>query len=82
MSRDPNYIHSSTSQFFINCADNLAFDHVDRDDSAGYGYCVFGEVIEGMNVVDAIASVRVKNEDQFVNMPVEPVVILSATRVK
>lgn len=82
MSRDPNYIHSSTSQFFINCADNPALDHVAREESVDYGYCVFGEVIEGMNVVDAIASTPVTSKDQFVNIPVEPVVIHSAKRIK
>ncbi|MEX1041727.1 MAG: peptidylprolyl isomerase [Pirellulaceae bacterium] len=82
MSRDPEYIHSSTSQFFINCADNPALDHIAREESADYGYCVFGEVIEGMNVVDAIASVPVTSRDQFVNIPVEPVVIHSAKRIK
>jgi len=82
MSRDPNYIHSSTSQFFINCADNPTLDHVGREESVDYGYCVFGEVIEGMNVVDAIASTPVTSKDQFVNIPVEPVVIHSAKRIK
>lgn len=82
MSRDPNYIHSSTSQFFINCADNPALDHVGREESVDYGYCVFGEVIEGMNVVDAIASTPVTSKDQFINIPVEPVVIYSAKRIK
>ncbi|MBA2113862.1 peptidylprolyl isomerase [Bremerella alba] len=82
MSRDPSFIHSSTCQFFINGADNKAFDHIGTDDSSSFGYCVFGEVIEGMEVVDAISKVEVKSSDGFVNLPREPVKILSARRVK
>ncbi len=82
MSRDPNYIHSSTCQFFINCADNEAFDHIGPDDSSSYGYCVFGEVVEGMDVVDAISRVEVEESDGFVNLPRQPVQILSARRIK
>lgn len=82
MSRDPNFIHSSTCQFFINCADNTSFDHIGTDDSSSYGYCVFGEVVEGMDVVDAISAVEVQSSDGFVNLPREPVKILSAHRIK
>lgn len=82
MSRDPSFIHSSTCQFFINCADNTSFDHIGTDDSSSFGYCVFGEVIEGMEVVDAISKVEVQSSDGFVNLPREPVQILSARRVK
>lgn len=82
MSRDPNYIHSSTCQFFINCADNPSFDHIGTDDSSSYGYCVFGEVIDGMNVVDAISSVEVQSGSEYANLPKQPVQILSAERVK
>lgn len=82
MSRDPSFIHSSTCQFFINCADNTAFDHIGTDDSSSFGYCVFGEVVEGMDVVDAISKVEVQSSDGFVNLPREPIQILSAQRVK
>jgi len=82
MSRDPSFIHSSTCQFFINCADNTAFDHIGTDDSSSFGYCVFGEVIAGMDVVDAISAVEVQSSDGFVNLPRQPVQILSARRVK
>lgn len=51
---DPN---SATSQFYINHADNLFLDKANAAD--GFGYCVFGKVVEGMNVVDAIAQVHV-----------------------
>ena len=82
MSRDPNVVHSSTCQFFVNCADNTTFDHIGSEDSSSFGYCVFGEVIEGMDVVDAISKVDVQSNDGFVNLPKEPVQILSAERVK
>ncbi|OHB53055.1 MAG: hypothetical protein A2Y10_01575 [Planctomycetes bacterium GWF2_41_51] len=48
-----NEPHSASSQFYINTADNVMFDKINAAD--GYGYCVFGEVIEGMNVIDSIA---------------------------
>lgn len=79
MSRDPNFIHSSNCQFFINCADNSSFDHIGPDDSSSYGYCVFGEVVEGMDVVDAISQTEVNTND---GTPTQPIEILSAERVK
>lgn len=79
MSRDQNYIHSSTCQFFINCADNSSFDYIGPDDSASYGYCVFGEVVEGMDVVDAISQVE---SDATDGSPQQTIEILSAERVK
>lgn len=81
MTRDPEYIHSATNQFFINLADNPNLDHVE-DDEAKYGYCVFGEVIEGMDVVDKIAAAPVKDADGFPSMPVDAVVIKTAKRVR
>ena len=50
-----NQINSATSQFFINVVDNLSLDH--RDEGAGFGYAVFGKVIDGMDVVDKIKNV-------------------------
>lgn len=79
MSRDQNYIHSSTCQFFINCADNSSFDYIGPDDSSSYGYCVFGEVIDGMDVVDAISEVE---SDAADGSPKQVVEILSAERIK
>ncbi len=70
-------IHSATSQFFINVVNNAFLNH--RDKSAqGYGYCVFGRVAEGMDVVDAIKSVRTAAQD----VPVETVEIISITRAE
>jgi peptidyl-prolyl cis-trans isomerase B (cyclophilin B) len=72
-------VDSATAQFFINVADNGALDHRGKSQE-GYGYCVFGSVIEGMDVVDAIKSVQTGNRGAFQNVPVEPIVILEITR--
>jgi peptidyl-prolyl cis-trans isomerase B (cyclophilin B) len=79
--RQPDVIDSATSQFFINVADNPALDYRDRTPE-GYGYCVFGEVINGMEVVDKIANTEVKDTDKFDRTPVQPVVVKSIRRVK
>lgn len=70
--RDPN---SATCQFFINVVDNRGLDYPNPD---GHGYAVFGKVIQGTDVVDKIKAVQVtKKNDQFQNLPVEPVLINS-----
>jgi cyclophilin family peptidyl-prolyl cis-trans isomerase len=76
MVRQPDQIDSATCQFFINVTDNPALDYKDRT-PAGYGYCVFGEVTEGMDVVDKINETPVKNAPNFDQTPVQPVVIAS-----
>jgi peptidyl-prolyl cis-trans isomerase B (cyclophilin B) len=81
MIREPDVSDSATSQFFINVADNSALDYREST-PAGYGYCVFGEVIAGMDVVDKIAAVEVKNSEKFDRTPVQAVVIRSARKVK
>ncbi|MHB8970025.1 MAG: peptidylprolyl isomerase [Pirellulaceae bacterium] len=82
MARHPDFIHSATSAFFINLIDNSSLDHHPTDDGMINGYCVFGEVTEGMDVVDKISSVAVQDRGGFAKTPVEPVVIKSITRVK
>jgi peptidyl-prolyl cis-trans isomerase B (cyclophilin B) len=73
MARTPNP-HSATSQFFINVANNAFLDY--REPSAqGYGYCVFGKVTEGQEVVDRIRKVRTGNRAGHQDVPVEDVVI-------
>jgi len=67
--------HSATAQFFINLVDNT-FLNFTGENAQGYGYCVFGEVVEGMDVVDAIAKVKTGNNSGHSDVPVEPVVIL------
>ena len=64
--------HSATAQFFINVKDNGFLDHPGQD---GWGYCVFGKVIEGMDVVDAIVAAPTANTRGHQNVPVEPVLI-------
>jgi len=72
--------HSATAQFFVNVADNAFLDHKDKTQS-GYGYCVFGKVTSGMDVIDKIVAVRTGAKGPFAkDAPVEPVVIKSATR--
>ena len=66
--------HSATAQFFINVADN-AFLNFSGEHAQGYGYCVFGEVVEGMDVVDAIAKVKTGQRQGHADVPVEEVVI-------
>jgi len=68
-------INSATSQFFINLVDNSFLDHGARD----FGYAVFGEVVEGMNVVDEIAKVRTGNRGMHQDVPVETIKITKAT---
>lgn len=69
-------IHSATSQFFVNVADNAFLDHGGRD----FGYAVFGRVVEGMDVVDDIVQVPTGSKGGHQDVPLEPVVIHSAKR--
>ncbi len=69
---DPN---SATSQFFINQRDNAFLDAADEQNP---GYTVFGKTIEGLDVVDAIASVATTSKGPYTDVPIEPVVIQRA----
>ncbi len=73
-------IHSATSQFFINLVDNAFLNHKSNS-PAEFGYCVFGKVVEGLDVVDTIAKVKTGTVGQSGDVPVEPVVIKSIRRV-
>lgn len=66
--------HSATAQFFINVADN-DFLNFRSPDMQGWGYCVFGKVTEGMDVVDQIRSVRTGSSGFHQDVPVEDVLI-------
>jgi len=70
---DPN---SATSQFFINTVDNAFLDPANARD--GLGYTVFGQVIEGMDVVDKIRALPVGNQGMHQNLPLTPVLITKA----
>ncbi len=70
--------HSATAQFYINHVSNRALDKDQARDS--WGYCVFGKVISGKEVVDAIAQVSTGNKGNHQNVPVSPITIQSARR--
>jgi peptidyl-prolyl cis-trans isomerase B (cyclophilin B) len=73
MARTPDP-HSATAQFFINVADNGFLDHVEPS-SQGYGYCVFGKVTEGTEVVDRIKKVKTGMRAGHQDVPIEDVLI-------
>lgn len=73
--------HSATGQFFINLVDNTFLNFTDEN-MQGYGYCVFGEVIEGMDVVDAIAKAKTGIKHGHRDVPVEDIIIHSVTEDK
>jgi peptidyl-prolyl cis-trans isomerase B (cyclophilin B) len=72
---DPN---SATSQFFINLADNKFLDYKSKT-ADGWGYCAFGKVIDGMDVVRKIAEVKTGNRAGHQDVPQEEILINSAT---
>ena len=74
---DPN---SATAQFFINHKDNPSLDHSSKD-VRGWGYAVFGRVVDGMDVVDAIATVQTGVKNRMRDVPLETVTIESVSRV-
>ena len=66
--------HSATAQFFINVADNAFLNHSGKTQQ-GWGYCVFGRVVEGKDVVDAIRKVKTGTRGMHQDVPVTDVVI-------
>jgi len=72
--------HSATAQFFINHKDNPGLDYGKTPD--GWGYCVFGQVVEGDDVIDAIAAVPTVKKGGYNDVPQTPITIESVTRVK
>ena len=78
MARMPE-IDSATCQFFINHVDNDGLNHRDNT-TEGYGYCVFGMVTEGLDVVDAIASVKTMTRGNRRDVPRETITIISIRR--
>jgi cyclophilin family peptidyl-prolyl cis-trans isomerase len=76
MARQPDGIDSATNQFFINLADNSSLDYAGPDPKE-YGYCVFGEIISGMEVVDRLGKAEVHRTEKFESTPVQPIVIES-----
>ncbi|GIU05240.1 peptidylprolyl isomerase [Shewanella glacialipiscicola] len=66
--------HSATAQFFININDNTFLDFK-AENNQGWGYCVFGEVVEGMDIVEKIKAVSTGNKGMHQDVPLEAVVI-------
>ncbi len=77
MARTPNP-HSASSQFFINVSDNTFLDFK-SEDMNGWGYCVFGEVVEGMDVVNKIKGVSTGRSAGHQDVPKEDITINSVT---
>jgi peptidyl-prolyl cis-trans isomerase B (cyclophilin B) len=71
--------HSASAQFFINTKTNGFLDYPGQD---GWGYCVFGKVVEGMDVVDAIGKVKTGNSGFYQDVPKEDVIITKAEEIK
>ncbi len=81
MARRADAIDSATCHFFLNLGDNNILDHQDRT-LEGYGYCVFGKVIGGMDVVEKIGNSEVRDTGEFEQIPVQTVMIKSIRRIR
>ena len=77
MARTP-HPHSASAQFFVNVADNHFLNHT-APTSQGWGYAVFGKVVEGMDVIDKISAVATGNKGMHQNVPLSPITINAAT---
>ena len=71
--------HSAAAQFFINTVDNPDLDFTEESPS-GYGYCAFGRVVEGMDVVDAIQKLKTKTQGIHEHVPADSVLITGVSR--
>jgi peptidyl-prolyl cis-trans isomerase B (cyclophilin B) len=81
MARTPDP-HSAAAEFFINVKDNPPLDFKSKATDQTWGYCVFGKVVKGMDVVDRIRVVKTSNKrSDFLNLPVKPVLITDATQI-
>ncbi len=67
--------HSATAQFYINVKDNTFLDYRSQEK---WGYCVFGKIVRGIEVVDNIRKVATQDHGEYQDVPVEPIIILSA----
>jgi cyclophilin family peptidyl-prolyl cis-trans isomerase len=82
MARTPDP-HSAAAEFFINVVDNPVLDFKGKGSDQTWGYCVFGKVVQGMEVVDRIKAVKTSNKRRdFLNLPVKPVLITDATQIQ
>ncbi len=74
-------VHSATAQFFINVKDN-GFLNYKSSTSQGFGYCVFGKIVEGQDVVDRIKKVKTGTRNGHQDVPLEDVILLKAVVVE
>ena len=73
--------HSASSQFFINLVNNEFLDHSSKTTS-GWGYAVFGRVIDGIDIVNKIAGVKTSTKGFYDDVPAKPIIIKNATILK
>lgn len=73
--------HSATSQFYINTVNNAYLNFKDSSSNSNWGYCVFGKVIEGMDVVDSIEKVETETVGSYQNVPKTPIVINNVVEI-
>ena len=73
--------HSASAQFFINVGDNAFLNHSGKN-SQGWGYAVFGKVVDGMDVVNTVKKVSTTSKSGHQDVPADPVVIESATIIE
>lgn len=82
MARTPDP-HSAAAEFYINVVDNASLDFKGKGSAQSWGYCVFGRVVSGMDVVDRIKAVKTSNKrSDFLNLPVKPVLIKDAVQIQ
>ncbi|MEZ5314686.1 MAG: peptidylprolyl isomerase [Chlamydiales bacterium] len=74
-------VNSATSQFFINLVDNDFLDYRNSTQN-GYGYCVFGQVTNGMDVIDKIQNIETEKRYGHQNVPIEPIEIIEIVYLK
>ena len=71
-------VHSATAQFFINVADNASLNYTSST-PRGFGYCVFGRVVDGKDIVDKIKKVKTGSRSGHQDVPLEDVIVLKAS---
>jgi len=81
MARLPNAIDSATTHFFINLADNASLNHTGKE-ADKFGFCVFGEVIAGRDVVDQLNSVSTSAKQDFLALPSTTIAVQNVKRIK
>jgi cyclophilin family peptidyl-prolyl cis-trans isomerase len=81
MVRFPDAIDSARCQFFINVSDNPSLDFKERTPE-GYGYCVFGKIVDGMDVVDRIGSAEVTDTKDFERTPAQAIAVKTIQRIR